>query len=114
MPTRTLTHNGLTLTIREWANHTGQSPQLLYWRLNRGWTVERTLTVPARKHTRRPTHSAIFETEFHKLVCSIDGALRVYRKRVGSLVFEEVSRGAPRNSTKSLRDRCPRVAQDRA
>lgn len=112
MPARTLTHDGATLTIREWATVTGQSPQLLYWRLNRGWTVERTLTVPARKHTRRPTHSAIFETEFHKLVCSIDGALRVYRKRVGSLVLEELDRGVGRNIAKSRRDRCPRVMQE--
>ncbi|QOZ76717.1 hypothetical protein XH83_15410 [Bradyrhizobium sp. CCBAU 53351] len=105
MPARTLTHNGMTQTISAWAKHTGQSPQLLYWRLSQGWTIERTLTTPARKHTSRPTRSAIFETEFHKLVCTIDGALRIYRKRVGSLALEELDRGATKMFPRSRCDR---------
>lgn len=93
MSVRRLTHDGQTLTVREWSNRTGIPVQAIYRRINIGWSVEQTLTTPARKRT-KPTRGAILETEFYKLVCSIDGALRVFRKRIGSYVFEETDRGA--------------------
>ncbi|MGY4332788.1 hypothetical protein ACVWWG_007205 [Bradyrhizobium sp. LB7.2] len=115
MPARTLTHDGLTLTIRQWANLTGQTTRIIYWRLSQGWTVEQTLTTPKWKRVAKPvTRHAHIETEFHKLVCSIDGALRVYRKRVGSLVFGELDRGVAEKFARNARDRCSRVTQDRA
>ena len=107
---RTLTHDGLTLTINQWAEQTGLTPSAIYWRLSQGWTVEQTLTIERWKHRRMPS----LETEFFKLVCSIDGALQVFRKRIGSYEFEEADRGVVEAFSKSRRDRCPRVAQDRA
>lgn len=106
MPARKLTHDGLTLTVREWASLTSQTPRIIYWRLSRGWTIEQALTTARWQRVARPiAHQAKLETEFHKLVCSIDGALRVYRKHVGSLVFEELAPGVGRNIAKSRRDR---------
>ncbi|MDA9529255.1 hypothetical protein ACM42_12665 [Bradyrhizobium sp. CCBAU 25338] len=113
MTVRTLTHTGLTLTVREWAKLTGHSPRIIYWRLSQGWSVEDALTSPKWKRV-TVSPSAQLETEFHKLVCSIDGALRVYRKHVGSLMLEELDPGVGRNIAKSRRDRCPRVAQESA
>lgn len=110
MTPRTLTHKGLTLTISQWAKHTALSPSTIYWRLSQGWTVEQTLTPERWKHRRMPS----LETEFFKLVCSIDGALQVFRKRIGSYEFEEADRGVVEKFSKSRRDRSPRVAQDRA
>lgn len=47
----TYTHNGKTLTIPEWSELTGITPSTLYSRLTRyGWTVEKALTTPARRH----------------------------------------------------------------
>lgn len=42
-----LTHDGLTLTSREWAARTGLRRQAITLRLRNGWTVEETLTTPA-------------------------------------------------------------------
>jgi hypothetical protein len=106
MPARKLTHDGLTLTVRQWANLTGLTTRIIDYRLSRGWTTEQALTTPRWKRLAVPVpHRAHLETEFHKLICSIDGALRVYRKRVGSLVFEELDRGVGQTFAKSRRDR---------
>ena len=40
----TLTHNGETLKVADWAHRCGISRQALYKRLDRGWTLERALT----------------------------------------------------------------------
>jgi hypothetical protein len=41
--------NGRRQTIAEWADETGINYRTLNNRINRGWTVERALTTPARK-----------------------------------------------------------------
>ena len=41
-----LTHDGLSLTSREWAARTGLRRQAITLRLRNGWTVEETLTTP--------------------------------------------------------------------
>lgn len=43
---RMVTFNGETRTIAGWARHLKIAPSTLYTRLNRGWPVERALTVP--------------------------------------------------------------------
>lgn len=44
---RLLTYNGKTQCIADWAAETGMGFLILYKRLERGWTVERTLATPA-------------------------------------------------------------------
>lgn len=44
-----LTYNGVNMTVSEWAEHLNINTQTLYTRLKRGWSVERTLTTPARR-----------------------------------------------------------------
>lgn len=45
---RLITHNGLTLTLSEWAEQIGISPGTLKMRLRMGWSIERALTQPCR------------------------------------------------------------------
>jgi hypothetical protein len=46
-----LGYQGQTKNAAEWAREKGLSPELLWWRLKQGWTIERALTTPARKLT---------------------------------------------------------------
>lgn len=48
---RRLTWRGKTLTISQWAREQGVSRSLINGRIERGWVVERALTVPARPQT---------------------------------------------------------------
>ena len=42
-----LTHNGITMTVTQWARHIGVEPTVIFKRLNRmKWSVEKTLTTP--------------------------------------------------------------------
>lgn len=44
---RYLTHDGLTLTMAQWARHIGIRADLISNRLRRGWSIEKALTTPA-------------------------------------------------------------------
>jgi len=46
---RTLTVDGVTRTIAEWAYSVGMARGVLYNRIDAGWDVERALTTPTRK-----------------------------------------------------------------
>lgn len=46
-------HDGRSLTLPEWAAETGMAYHVLYERLRRGWSIERTLTTPTL--ARQPT-----------------------------------------------------------
>ena len=50
---RLLTACGKTQTLAEWVRETGLSSVVIRERINRGWSVERALTTPARKHLRQ-------------------------------------------------------------
>ena len=50
---RSLTLNGKTMLLCEWAEQTGLSHSLILYRLKAGWSVERALTTPPRPHQRR-------------------------------------------------------------
>lgn len=47
---RYLTHDGLTLTVANWARRLGIHRNLLFTRLRSGWSVEKALTTPTRQH----------------------------------------------------------------
>lgn len=48
---RNLTHNGITLSVTDWAAKLGIKQATLNARLNRhGWSVEKALTTPARNY----------------------------------------------------------------
>jgi hypothetical protein len=47
--TRWLTHEGRTMTMRQWEKELGLSVSGLRYRLDRGWSLERTLTTPVMK-----------------------------------------------------------------
>ena len=45
---RLLTHNGATLTLKQWAEKLGFQPLTIHQRIKRGWTVSDALTRPVR------------------------------------------------------------------
>lgn len=51
--TRRLTHNGVTLTLQEWAERIGIGYGALYDRLRYGWSTEAALTTPIHEEKRR-------------------------------------------------------------
>lgn len=101
-PARTITHNGITLTIKEWAKRTNQLPGTLRWRLSAGWPIAQALHAspyPAsgdRNWTDRRLKSEAHQIkqEFGKLVFSVDEALRTFRNKLGTLLSEEQTGGA--------------------
>lgn len=50
-----LTFNGETLTQKEWADKLGFNDTLILNRLNRGWTIEEALKIPANNHKKIET-----------------------------------------------------------
>lgn len=44
---RRLTFRGKTQTMQEWSRETGLNMETIWYRLKRGWTVDRALSVPA-------------------------------------------------------------------
>lgn len=47
---RLLTHDGITATVAEWADRTGMKSAMIRSRIDDyGWSIERSLTTPARK-----------------------------------------------------------------
>jgi hypothetical protein len=46
---RFLTFRGERLTIAHWADRLGLGRDMIYWRLNHGWTVEKALTTPSQR-----------------------------------------------------------------
>jgi hypothetical protein len=42
------TFNGLTGTLRDWSEYLGIGTGTLWWRLNQGWSIERTFTQSTR------------------------------------------------------------------
>ena len=43
---RLITHDGETLTMMQWSRRTGLSKHVIYRRLKKGWSIEKTLTTP--------------------------------------------------------------------
>lgn len=54
--TRLLTHGGITMCMLDWATRTGIKWATIRARLERGWSVDHTLTVPVRRHTATSSH----------------------------------------------------------
>lgn len=51
--TRHITYQGQTQCLADWAKQAGMAPNALGSRLKLGWTMERAMTEPVRKHARR-------------------------------------------------------------
>jgi hypothetical protein len=91
---RTITLNGETLTIPQWAKRLNMGAHAIRYRLNTGWSVEEALTTPhtglgrpvyaerIRIHHRRKSTAELFACEFSRLVRDIDTSLRVFRNRL--------------------------------
>jgi hypothetical protein len=129
MRDRTVTHDGLTLTIREWAARSKQSAATLRYRLDAGWPVDLALNAPTHSSGRKPsgnTKLAIIErrerefdkkaahvqNEFAKLVRDIDRSLTAFRNKIDWLLNEDEYRGVDQNFSKTPNDRATRTAQD--
>ena len=127
MAARTITHNGVTLTITEWAKRTDQMPRTLRWRLNAGWPIEQALHLPldprGRERTDRQeqtmrldrelrTKAVQINREFGKLVFAVDSALRSFREKLNSLLPDEQTPGVVKQPAESPPNRTIPSAQD--
>ncbi|WP_316214073.1 hypothetical protein [Bradyrhizobium sp. SZCCHNR2032] len=128
MAARTITHEGVTLTIDQWAARTQQSPQLLRYRLKAGWPVADALTQPrgargvpayrdvvlAERHRQDRIRAAAARTlhrDFEKLVRDMDRALNAFKYRLAA--FADTDPGVSNDFAETVADRAPPVAQDR-
>jgi hypothetical protein len=57
-PAQTITHNGKTHTIAQWASIIGVNPRTLHWRLRKGWSVEALLAPKLAKRGNLTTQLA--------------------------------------------------------
>lgn len=70
MSARTLTHNGETRSLNEWAAHTGLSRRAIVYRIDQmGWSVERALTTPAMSKSAAGTRGAKRSPWKARMVC---------------------------------------------
>lgn len=132
MSARTVTHDGQTLTIRQWASRSNLSPFVLRYRLDAGWPVALALSTPLHSCGRKPVsnvRSAVQErearafnakaghvrSEFDKLVNNIDRALTAFNSKINWLLSEEADTGGyqPISENEPF-DRTTRTAQDGA
>ncbi len=51
--TRLYTYNGETRSIMQWAEKTGMSPPVLYYRIRSGWSIEKALNTKQRKWSKK-------------------------------------------------------------
>jgi len=54
----TLTHNGESLTVKQWAERLGVKPSTIHQRIKSGWPIEKTLSTPAERF---PTIQSLIE-----------------------------------------------------
>lgn len=60
-----LTHDGISDSINGWARRTGIPRQTIHGRINRGWSIDKTLTTPASR--KRNARAYTFKGETHGL-----------------------------------------------
>lgn len=117
MPARTITHNGLTMTIPEWAKHTNQQVGSLRYRLNSGWPIEAALFRRTQMGRPRASEENVFvaiklEREFGRLVLTVDNALRTFRNKLHTLLPDADTPGVVENIVSEPNDRCHPSIQD--
>ena len=122
MAARTITHDGVTLTIGEWAKRTNQTAASLRYRLNAGWSINDALFQPPSPYrTGRPSiagerieqvRKLQLEREFSKLLFAVDNALRTFRTKLDTLLPAGQTGGWVDLPEKSPSDRTIPAAQD--
>jgi hypothetical protein len=119
---RTLSYNGETRTLREWAQRMGVSHQVLRYRLDAGWAVEEALSTPIQPrglsesdfHARRTDDEArlrmsLVRAHFAQLVKDIDRALVAFERQLSTLSGD---RGVVANIEEKPKDRATSPMQD--
>jgi hypothetical protein len=124
MPVRTLTHNGITLTIAQWAKRNNLGAQTLRHRLDAGWPIEQALFrqphnggdiagfKPGRAEQSLQVRTVKLRREFTKLVFELDNALRTFRQKLDALLPDERTGGRSDLPEDSPSDRTIPTAQD--
>jgi hypothetical protein len=60
---KTLTYQGKSLTIKEWAEKYGINEKTIYERLQRGWPIDQALTKPSKPFNPRPSRFLTYQGE---------------------------------------------------
>jgi hypothetical protein len=119
MAIRTLTFNGQTLTIRQWATRIGLSSQVLRYRLDAGWPIAEVLN-PAKQSPGSKTHSSFedkaarVQRDFNELVHEMNRSLNTFQRRIQWLIEASNTPGVVGNFAESANDRSSPTAQDLA
>jgi hypothetical protein len=94
---KTLTLNGETLTIPQWAKRLNLTANTIRYRIRTGWPLEQALTIPhsglgrpiyadrVKVHQRRKSAAELLARDFARMVEEIDHALRKFKGRLGTL-----------------------------
>jgi hypothetical protein len=119
MPVRTLTFNGQTLTIRQWATRIGLSSQVLRYRLDAGWPIAEVLN-PAKQSPGCNSYisfddkAARVQRDFNELVHEMNRSLNTFQRRIQWLTDASHTPGVVGNFAESSNDRLSPIAQDLA
>lgn len=100
-----LTYDGRTMTISQWAEATGLSQSAIFCRIQKGWSVEKTLTVRDGKHEQADKYTANGET--HSLrewaeILGIEKRTLKARLNKGNMSFDQVFSRPLKSVTKQL------------
>jgi hypothetical protein len=119
MPIRTLTFNGETLTIRQWAARIGLSAQVVRYRLDAGWPMAEVLSPMkqspgSKSHVTFEDKAARVQRDFNELVHEMNCALRTFQRRIQWLTEASITPGVGGNFAENANDRLIPTAQDLA
>jgi hypothetical protein len=110
----TLTHDGVTLPLVEWAKRTGQSDACLRARIKLGWPIADALYRPRTGRgqpafsEREKRQAERLNVAFNKLIHDVDHALRTFQLRMKATLKEPIwDRGRRQTSQKVVLTVCP-------
>lgn len=119
MAVRTLTFNGQTLTISQWAARIGLSAQVIRYRLNASWPLADVLN-PAKQspgckpHIGFEAKAARVQRDFNELVHEMNRALSTFQHRIRWLTEVNDTPGVVGKFAEGSPDRLSPIAQDLA
>jgi hypothetical protein len=94
MPGKSLTFNGVTLSLDAWAKRLGVAPATLYSRMWRGYPVEKVLARPKRKPPRDVKPRSSQPLTLNGITLPLDAWTKRLGVAVGTL-YARMSRGVP-------------------
>jgi hypothetical protein len=117
MPIRTLTFNGETLTIRQWAARIGLSSHVVRYRLDAGWPIAEVLSPMkqspgSKSYVAFEDKAARVQRDFNELVHEMNRSLNTFQRRIRWLFEASDTPGVGGNFAENANDRLIPSEQD--